>query len=98
MKENRVGFYNSEVQRNLGQRLKKQRMPYARNPYIKAALKNGFLVEWIETQEKIRIEPQKYLSLIDVMEKLMAFPQMKKEKEVWQKIRKIKKNIMVLQL
>ena len=73
-------------------------MPYARNPYIKAALKNGFLVEWIETQEKIRIEPQKYLSLIDVMEKLMAFPQMKKEKDVWQKIRKIKKNSMVLQL
>ena len=34
--------FNSDIQRELGRRPKKQRACYARNPYIKAALTRGF--------------------------------------------------------
>lgn len=91
MKKNLVGLYNSEVQRELGKRLKKKRAPFARNSFIKVALKNGFVLEWVETQEIITIGPQKYCSLTDVMEKLMTFPQMKNEREICKNTQKKEK-------
>ena len=52
MKKRKVGFYNSALQKELGSR-KKNRKPKARKIYVMAALQRGFVLENIQTKEKI---------------------------------------------
>lgn len=96
-KEKKLGFYNSTLQKELGARPKKQRQPYARNPFIKIALEKGLLVEWVETQEKVIIESLECSSLVDVINKLMTYPQMKEKKKPGKRPKE-KKRLIVLQL
>ncbi len=84
MKKNQVGFYNSELQRELGKRQKKKRKPYARNLYVKAALEKGIIIQWIQTNEIVIIEPFTYPSLVDVINYLMIYPQMVDKQQSWE--------------
>lgn len=82
MKEKNVSFYNREVQRELGSR-KKKRAPAARNIYILAALSKGFGLQHTTSGEMVYIEPNECSSLVDVVEKLMAYPVMENKRESW---------------
>jgi hypothetical protein len=83
MEKNKKGFYNPDLQRELGKRPKKKRNTYARNIYVKAALKKGMILQWIKTNEIVVIEPLEFSSLVDVVGYLMTFPQMIDKKESW---------------
>jgi hypothetical protein len=83
MKKNKVSFYSSDVQRELGKRPKKQRQTYARNPYICHALYKGFDLVYTKTGEILKIEPCECASLVSVVNKLMLHPQMESKREAW---------------
>lgn len=74
MKERNVSFYNSEVQRELGSRPKKQRKPYARNLYILHALGKGFSMQHVASKEIIEIRACSCSSLVEVMNVFMQHP------------------------
>jgi hypothetical protein len=73
MKKRKVGFYNSALQKELGSR-KKNRKPKARNIYVMAALQRGFVLENIQTKEKIQIEPFQFDNLQDVLDLWLQHP------------------------
>jgi hypothetical protein len=83
MKKNRIGFFNSELQRELGKRPKKQRACYARNPFILEALDRGFILQSCISEDVITIGPCECFSLVDVVNKLMLHPRMSVEYENW---------------
>lgn len=82
MKQRKVGFYNSDLQRQLGRR-PKRRKPYARNLFILNALKKGFILESIETKEQIVMEPFECSSLQEAVTKWMAHPEMESKRKAW---------------
>lgn len=82
MKKNKVGFYNSKLQSDLAKR-PKVRKPYARNFYIKTALQNGFILQWVKTGQIVRIKPDECGCLTDVINKLMQYEQMKEKQAIW---------------
>ena len=83
MRNEKTGFYNSALQRELGLRLKKPRKPYVRNVYVAAALSRGFTLEHTETLETVIIEPFECPNVVLVIDKLMFHPNMKKKREIW---------------
>jgi hypothetical protein len=74
MKERNVSFYNSDVQRELGRRPKKQRRPYARNLYILHALGKGFSMQHVASKEIIEISALSCSSLVEVVDVFMQHP------------------------
>lgn len=82
MKKNQKGFYDPNLQRDLGKRPKRRR-PYARNPYILAALKRGFILESLQTGSQVIIQPNECSSLVDVVDKWMEHPEMSDDHQSW---------------
>nr|QUO99215.1 putative HNH homing endonuclease [Oedogonium sp. HN1801B]QUO99251.1 putative HNH homing endonuclease [Oedogonium sp. HN1801B] len=95
MKQLEVGFYNSEVQRELAKRPKKQRECYSRNPYVKAALQRGLMLHDQKNNQMVIIEPSECSSLVAVIEKLMNQPHMKEERERWHQYQKKEKSYWI---
>lgn len=95
MKELGVGFYNSEQQRELANRPKKQRQCYSRNPYVKAALQRGFVLQHEKNHQIVSIEPSECPSLVDVISKLMNQPHMKEQRDSWHKCQKKEKSYWI---
>lgn len=95
MKELGVGFYNSELQRELGNRPKKQRQCYSRNPYVKTALQRGFVLQHEKNDQILIIEPSECASLVDVISKLMNQPYMKEQRDSWHKCQKKEKSYWI---
>lgn len=89
---------DSDVQRELGQRPKKQREPYARNSYILAALYKGFALEYTKTGKVVKIEPCECSSLVAVINKLMSEPQMNEERQSWDRCEKKEKHYSITAL
>nr|QUO99132.1 putative HNH homing endonuclease [Oedogonium capilliforme]QUO99167.1 putative HNH homing endonuclease [Oedogonium capilliforme] len=98
MKQLGVGFYDSEIQRELGKRPKKQRQCFSRNPYVKAALQRGFMLQDAKNNQVVIIEPSECSSLVDVIEKLMNQPHMKEERESWHQCKKKEKSYWITAL
>ena len=98
MKSKNVSFYNSDTQRKLGRRPKKQRKPYARNPWILTALLNGFDLEYTMTGEIVKIEPCECDSLVSVINKLMLQPQMENKRQSWELCKKKEKHYSITAL
>jgi hypothetical protein len=84
MKERNVGFYNSESQRELANRPKKQRQRYARNKYIKEALKRGFVLQSIKTNTVVLISPNECNTVYDVLDLWLSHPEMEDQNKLWQ--------------
>lgn len=80
---NKSDRFNSEIQRELGRRPKKQRARYARNTYIKAALERGFDLYNKKTGCVLKIGPCECQHMVDVIDKIMLQPNMEDKKEVW---------------
>lgn len=83
MKENKIGFYNSELQSELGRRPKKKRDVYARNEYVLAALTRGFDLIHQKKGSIVNIGPQECSSLVSVVDKLMLNPLMSDKRQDW---------------
>lgn len=84
MKDNNVGFYNSEHQRELGSRIKKKREPYSRNSYIKTALKKGFVLQSNLTGSTVLIQPGECETLHKVLDLWLSHPELSQQNERWQ--------------
>lgn len=82
-RNNKSDRFNSEIQRELGKRPKKQRACYARHPYIKAALERGFDLFNKKSGSIVKIGPCECNHMVGVIDKLMSHPDMKNEREVW---------------
>ena len=82
MKTNKRGFYDPDLQRELGSR-PKSREPYARNKYIIAALKRGFILEAPNPASQIVIQPDECSSLTEVVNKWIEHPEMADHKQSW---------------
>lgn len=102
MKELGVGFYNSELQRELAKRPKKQRECYARNLYVKAALQRGGGTTCYTTKKIIRwvapiIEPFECSSLAHTFKRICTFKGicMKGERESWHQYEKKEKSYWI---
>lgn len=83
MKQNNKGFYNSDLQKELAKRPRKKRRPYTRSPWIKQALINGFILEYIKTGEIIVIQPNKYESFRQFFEIWVEHPTLIQHKKIW---------------
>ena len=95
MRNEKTGFYNSALQRELGLRLKKPRKPYVRNVYVAAALSRGFTLEHTETLETVIIEPFECPNIVFVINKLMLHPQLEQRRENWNRFPNKKKHFAV---
>jgi hypothetical protein len=83
MKQKNVGFYNKQVQSELGRRPKKQRQPYARNEYVRNALQRGFVLQSKKTNDRVVIQPSECKSLVAVLDKWLNHPEMSEYLSVW---------------
>nr|YP_002000418.1 putative HNH homing endonuclease [Oedogonium cardiacum]YP_002000460.1 putative HNH homing endonuclease [Oedogonium cardiacum]ABU88179.1 putative site-specific DNA endonuclease [Oedogonium cardiacum]ACC97280.1 putative HNH homing endonuclease [Oedogonium cardiacum]ACC97296.1 putative HNH homing endonuclease [Oedogonium cardiacum] len=95
MQELGVGFYNSDLQRELAKRPKKQRQCYSRNSYVKAALERGFMLQDQKNSHIVIIQPFECKSLVDVIDKLMNQPHMIEERENWHQLQKKEKSYWI---
>lgn len=86
MKCRKVGFFNSELQRELAKRPRKKRCFYARSFFVKKALEKGFMLESIKTKAILEIKPGEFSSICEVMEKWMTHPEMAQIKKTWEKL------------
>lgn len=82
MKENKIGFYNSEFQRQLGRR-SKNRAPKARHLFVIAALQRGFVLLHRATGAEILIQPRSCINVVQVVEIWMNHFLMAEEQEKW---------------
>ena len=91
MKEKKIGFYNSNFQRELATRPRKKRKPFSKNFFVKSALKKGFLLNHIKTKQVLHIKPFEFSNLTEVIDLLMQYPQMKHKRSAWNKHKKKEK-------
>ena len=84
-KNNKSDRFNSELQRELGSRPKKQRANYARNTYIVNALLRGFDLYHKGSKNLVKIGPCECHHMVAVVDKLMSHPFMENEREHWQR-------------
>lgn len=82
-RENKSDRFNSDIQRELGRRPKKQRQRYARNLYVKAALTQGFDLYNKKSESIVKIGPCECNHMVDVINKLMSYPDMANERDIW---------------
>jgi hypothetical protein len=87
MKENKTGFYNSELQQELGCR-SKNRAPKARHPLILAALQRGFVLLHNPTGTEIFFEPGRCINVVQVVDIWMDHVLMAGEREKWKNCEK----------
>nr|YP_009184810.1 putative HNH homing endonuclease [Jenufa perforata]ALO62928.1 putative HNH homing endonuclease [Jenufa perforata] len=83
MKKNKIGFYDSELQRELALRPKKKRQPYSRNKYVLAALQRGFILKSNFTGLQVTIEANECSSIQEVISKWVLLDEMKKYLIEW---------------
>lgn len=83
MKKNKKGFYDSNLQKNLGSR-KKFRKPKARKQEVVKALEKGFLLQHGTSNEIIVIQPFEFESLEKVLDKWFQHPSMFETLQKWQ--------------
>lgn len=83
MKTRKIGFYNSEIQRELAKRPKKRRQPFSRNRFIVKALEQGFILQSIKTKDEILFEPNKYKNLHEVIERWLTHIELTEYQSKW---------------
>ena len=83
MKKEKKGFFDKTLQAELARRPKKQRKNYARNKFIKAALRKGFALEHILTKDVITIKPKECSSVAAVCEIYLQHPTMVDRRVLW---------------
>jgi hypothetical protein len=83
MKKNKRGFYDSNLQKNLGSR-KKYRKPKSRKPEVVKALEKGFILQHGTSNEIILIKPFEFVSLVQVLDKWFTHPSMFEIQQKWQ--------------
>ncbi len=82
-RHNKSDRFNSEIQKKLGRRPKKQRQCYARNRYVKAALTRGFDLYNQKSGSVVKIGPCECNHMVSVIDKLMSYPDMANDKDFW---------------
>ena len=82
-RKNKTDFFSSQVQQELGRRPKKQRLCYARNTFVLAALERGFDLYNSKSEGFIKIGPCECTSIVEVVNKLMLHPDMINSRESW---------------
>lgn len=83
MKQNKVSFYNREVQAELGRHPKKQRQAYARNTYVLSALQKGFILQSTKTNAEVVIQPGECKSLVQVIDQWLSHSEMHEKRSLW---------------
>lgn len=81
MKKKRIGFYNPMTQRLLAKRPRKKRKMFSKNMFIQAALKKGFVLKHLKTQQILIVQPNRFLNMTEVIHFLMLHPQMQHKKK-----------------
>lgn len=93
MKEQGKGFWDYELQRELGKR-PKNRKPYSRNDYVKAALERGFILQFALTNECVYFSPSECGNLREVLEVWLKRPSMIHRYDSWQTAEKKQKHTL----
>lgn len=92
MREKKIGFYSSITQRELAKRTRKKRKPFSKNFFVHVALKKGFLLKHIQTNQTLVIKPDANANITEVIDQLMNHPQMKHKKVAWDHYQKKEKS------
>lgn len=95
MKKQKIGFYNSMTQREFAKRPRKKRKPFAKNIFVKAALKKGFILKHIETNQTMVIKPNETKNVTEVIDLLISHPQMEEKRASWNDCQKKEKSFPV---
>lgn len=82
LKEQKKGFWDPKLQSELGKR-PKSRKPYARHPYVLAALERGFILQSNITNACIVIPPLECSNLREVMYIWLSHPDLADHYKAW---------------